>query len=300
MDSNAFFEKLNRIKDIPTLPAIALEINREIQDTTTSVKHISQTIEKDQVITSKILKLVNSAFFGLRSTVKNVSEAIVFLGMNSISNIVVSVSLINALSAKNIPGDVIISDFWKHSVAVALTSKHLAGAIGMNEPATCFTGGLLHDIGKIILLGYFPDLFQKILLESRKTGMPFRISEQKESPVGHDRLGGYLAEKWKLPKELTDIIRFHHSVSKEATDPEMVMVIHSSDAVVNYVSSGRVVIQPEDVDFILAGISKDVSEKILAMIRQIPFWYPDLYKSIEEACRLFIDQDYTPGNGNKK
>jgi len=300
MDVKIFLEKLNRIKDIPTLPSIAMEINRMVQDDDVSIKHISQTIEKDQAITSKILKLVNSAFFGLRSKVKNASEAIVFLGMNSIRNIVVSVSLIKALSSRNIPGYFSISDFWKHSVAVALTGKYIAESIGMKEPGTCFTGGLLHDIGKIILMEHFPDLFQKIILDSKKEGTPFRVSEVKESPVGHDKLGGYLAEKWKLPQELIDIIKFHHTVSEEAKDTEMVMIIHSADIIVNCLSSDKITINEKDIEEIITGISKNVSDKIIIKVKDLPNWYPDLFESIEEACRFFINQNGNPGNKNGK
>jgi len=300
MELKIFLEKLNRIKDIPTLPTIVMEINRMIQDDDVSIKQISQTIEKDQAITSKILKLVNSAFFGLRSKVKNASEAIVFLGMNSISNIVVSVSLIKALSSRNIPCGFSIPDFWKHSVAVALTSKYISESTGMKEPETCFTGGLLHDIGKVILLEHFPDLFQKILLDSKKEGIPFRVSEEKESPVGHDWLGGYLAEKWKLPQELIDIIKFHHTVSEEAKNPEMVMIVHSADIVVNYAPSDKIVTDEKDIDSVISRISKNVSEKIIIKIKQLPNWYPDLFESIEEACRFFINQNGDPGNENGK
>src|SRR5512147_968781 len=147
MDEKHVLEKLDRIREIPTLPSIVLELNRLLQDPDTSVARISQTIEKDQATALKILKLVNSAFYGLQSKVGDLRSAVIMLGFNAVRNAIVPVSVIEALSSKTkLPG-FDFTDFWKHSLAVAVTSKSIAYSTRLNSPDNCFVGGLLHDVG---------------------------------------------------------------------------------------------------------------------------------------------------------
>ena len=126
MDERQFLEKLDRIRDIPTLPSIVLELNKLLQDPDTSVTRISQIIEKDQAIALKILKLVNSAFYGFKSKISDIHNAVIMLGFNAVRNAIVSVSVIEAFAKKLRLEGFDITDFWKHSLAVAVTSKSLS------------------------------------------------------------------------------------------------------------------------------------------------------------------------------
>jgi HD-like signal output (HDOD) protein len=126
MDENQFLEKLNRIKNIPTLPSVVFELNRLLQDPDTTIARISQAIEKDQATALKILKLVNSAFYGFKSKVSDVRSAVIMLGFNAVRNAIVSVSVIEAFGNKIKLQDFDMTDFWKHSLAVAVTSKSIS------------------------------------------------------------------------------------------------------------------------------------------------------------------------------
>ena len=114
MDSKTILKKLDRIDDLPTLPAIALEVNKMLQDYDTSIRTLSEKIEKDQAMVVKILKLVNSAFFGLRSKVSNIPNAVVLLGFNTVRNAVVTVSIMDAFKTKEVSNGFAMADFWKH------------------------------------------------------------------------------------------------------------------------------------------------------------------------------------------
>ena len=224
MEAKTILTKLDSIDSLPTLPAIAMEVNKMLRDYDTSVNQLSACIEKDQAMVSKILKLVNSAFFGLKGRISALSHAVVILGFNTIRNAVVSISIIDVFCSKKFFDGFDIKQFWKHSVAVAVTSKYLAEKTRIHPADDCFVGGLLHDMGKIVLVQHLNDLFQKIWLAMKASGQSFYEAEKSQIPVDHAQIGGYLAQKWQLPAGLVDAIRCHHVVrsgrhgSKSFTD----------------------------------------------------------------------------------
>ncbi|MGP8331731.1 MAG: HDOD domain-containing protein, partial [Methanosarcinaceae archaeon] len=224
MDSKTMLKKLDRIDDLPTLPSIAMEVNKMLRDYDTSINKLAQTIEKDQAMVPRILKLVNSAFFGFRSKISSISHAVVLLGFNTVRNAVVSLSIINAFSGdkKSLEG-FDITKFWNHSVAVAVISRYLAEKTRLQPLDDFFTGGLLHDIGKIVLFQHFHDFFKKVWISARENDLSFYNAEKKEISITHAGIGGYLAKKWQLPESLVDVIQYHHALSKNANDFNLLM-----------------------------------------------------------------------------
>ena len=284
MDSQAIFKKLDRIDDLPTLPTIAMEVNEMLQDYDTSIKELSETIKKDQAMVQRILKLVNSAFFGFQSKISDISRAVVVLGFNSVRNVIISVSIIDAFSGKEVFEGFDIKDFWTHSVAVAVTSKYLAGKTRLLAPEDAFTGGVLHDIGKIVLTQYLQDLFKKVLTSARENSLSFYEAENKEIPVNHAQIGWYLAKKWKLPQGLTDTIRYHHVVSKSANDLNMVMIVHTSDIIVNSMLSDV----EKELD--LSTINPEAVEAMKPQLETVSEWFPEVSEEIKSACNFFLEE----------
>ncbi|MEE4352114.1 MAG: HDOD domain-containing protein [Desulfatiglans sp.] len=277
-------KKLDQIDDLPTLPVIAMEVNKMLQDYDTSINELSKTIEKDQAMVPKILKLVNSAFFGFRSKVSDINRAIIVLGFNTVRNAIVSISIINAFSKKEIPEDFDIAEFWKHSIGVAVTSKHLAKMTGMNRAEDYFTGGLLHDIGKVVLVQYFRDLFKKVWISTHENNLSFYEAEKKEIPIAHPRIGGYLAKKWQLPVGLVDTIRFHHGPAETANDYELLMIVHAANIIVNNVTA----VSREPIDILMS--NSDIKELMEPQLDTLEEWYPEVSKEIESACEFFLNE----------
>ena len=275
---------MDQIKDLPTLPAIAMEVNNMLLDYNTSINQLSKTIERDQAIVSKILKLVNSAFFGLRGKIGNISHAIVVLGFNTIRNAVVSISIIDAFSVKKDLDGFDITDFWKHSVAVGVTSKSLAEKIGIHPADNCFVGGLLHDMGKVVLLRYFNDLFRKVWLAVKENNQTFYEAEKSQIQIDHALLGGYLARKWQLPRALIDAIRYHHNVRPNVNDQHLLMIIHAADIIVNTYA------KDSHNDLKLSGIHPDALNFMGSELDTLPDWYPDVLLEIESACEFFLEE----------
>ena len=226
-------KKLDRIKDIPTLPTIVFELNKYLRDPDTSIKTVCDTIEKDQAITLKILKLVNSAFYGFKQKISDLRNAVVLLGYNAVRNAIVSLSVINSFPKRVKLIDFDISQFWKHTLAVAVTSKNIALLSKKESPDNCFVGGLLHDVGKVILAQYFPNLFETVWTTLQEEHLSFYESKKKKLPIDHTIIGAHLAGKWQLPQGLVDAIRWHHDFQPESKNSNFVQNIYLANFIVN-------------------------------------------------------------------
>ena len=282
MDSKTILKKLDSIDDLPTLPFIAMEVNKMLCDYDTSINKLTQTIEMDQAMVPRILKLVNSAFFGFKSKISNVSHAVVLLGFNMVRNAVVSISIIDAFSGdKKALEGFDITKFWSHSVAVAVISRYLAEKIRFQFPDDYFTGGLLHDIGKIILFQHFQDFFKKVWISSKENNLSFYDAEKKEIPITHVSIGEYLAKKWQLPESLVDVIRYHHVLSKDANDFNLLIIVHVADIIANsFMSDSK-----SNFDFSL--IYPDALDIIKPQLDTVSDWFPEVLTKIESACQFF-------------
>jgi len=284
MNSDIILKKLNRIDELPTLPTIALEVNKMLQDYETSISRLTRLIEKDQSISSKILKLSNSTFYGSGRKINNIPNAAVLIGFNTIRNIVVSISVINAFaSPKNLAG-FDISDFWKHSVAVAMVSKRLGEQQDYPQPDDCFLAGLLHDVGKLVLSQYFQDHFRKIWTTADSLNISFYEAEKNEMPIDHADIGGYLAKSWQLPAELVDTIQHHHTMNENAANQKLLAIVHTANILVNTFKDNF------DGKSTLNSFHPDAITLLRPQIECAAEWFPEMSEDIKAACDFFIEK----------
>lgn len=282
-ERNSFLKKIDRIENLPTLPSIVMELDRMLQDYNTPMEKLTQIIEKDQAMVPKLLKLVNSAFFGLRSQISEVPRAIALLGFNTVRNAIVSVSIVESFKPNGKPTDFDIKFFWAHSIAVAVVSKHLSHEMHFRSPEAAFTGGLLHDIGKIVLALYFPDLFNNVRMSVKKNKLSFYDAEKSEIPVAHPQIGAYMAKKWSLPSFLVEIIQDHHEVTENSEAFDLLKIIYTADVIANFYNLG---LEHE------AGFSEIYPDTVDAMKEQIETasdWLPGVSEEIQSACGFFLN-----------
>jgi putative nucleotidyltransferase with HDIG domain len=284
MDRKMILKKLDRIEDLPTLPVIAMEVNKMLRNYNTSIKDLSELIKNDQAMTPRILKLVNSSFYGFKSKIADIERAIILLGFNTISNAIVSVAIIDALSIKGSSGDFDLKEFWGHSVAVAVISRYLAEKSRLCIPEEAFTGGLLHDIGKVILSQYFPDLFKKVIVAMNGNSATFYEAEKKHNPVTHAQIGGIMADKWKLPDGLADTIKYHHAVKAGANDINLLIIVHVADFISNHF------IHSPDAKINSALINPEAAMAMKPQLKTLQDWLPGMREEIALACRFFLEE----------
>jgi len=283
MDERQILQKLDRIREIPTLPSIVFELNQQLQDPDASIARISQTIEKDQAMALKILKLVNSAFYGFQSKISDIRNAVVLLGFNAVRNAIVSLAVIEAFGKNTRLKDFDIRDFWKHSLAVAVTSKSISLKTCTNSPDNCFVGGLLHDVGKVVLAQYFQELFVRVWGAMQSELLTFYEAEQKVLPSHHAVIGAHLVTKWQLPQGLAEAIRWHHDYQPDSPNAEFTLIIYLSNIIVNSYDE-----DPECV-IDLTALHPDARKFMLNALENVGDWYAGMSEEIEAAHAFFLD-----------
>ena len=279
MDKTEFYKKLDRIRDLPTLPEVAVKLNNLLDSPDTTIDQVSDTIKKDQAIVGKMLRLVNSSFFGLEAKVTTVPRAVVILGFNTVRNALVSVSIID--STKNIQGDGIdMKVFWKHAISCAVIGKHLSFRSHIGLPEEAFTAGIIHDIGKLVLAKFFSKEFSEII-KIMDFGSSFYSAETKVIPVHHNEIGAYLSERWRLPKIICDAIRYSHSKSPSHKS-SLGCLVACADNIVN---TGCL----NDTEACVSNLSLgEIPEQLRTEIEGGKQWIPETVQEIEAACSILI------------
>lgn len=218
-------ERLFSAKDLPTIPAVHGRILSLLADVNYSVDEVSRLIERDQVLSTKVLKLVNAPFYGLQSEVAVVRRAVVLLGANLIKGTIMSTPLFD-LAEKRLPG------LWDHSYCCSLVAGCLAKKLNLITAEEIMTGALLHDIGKILILKQLPREAVSISEHIRTVRMTALAAEAKLISFGHDEVGLWLGEVWNFPKIIQDTIAFHHRPASCAAHFKEVMIVHLADILV--------------------------------------------------------------------
>lgn len=222
---------LNRVREIQPLPGTVLKLIAVVNDPKSTVEQIVETIRYDQAVTSQMLRIVNSAFFGLTRQVYSLSDALRCLGTTKVLQLVMAVHT-NTLLCKSQRGYGLPPGMlWKHSVGVAIASSALSEHLEFDNKGLLFTAGLLHDIGKVILNEYVADEFAQIAKRVNEDHISFAEAEKLILGFSHDEVGGKVAEKWQLPEAITLGIRYHHSPGALNPPSRLVDALHLADCV---------------------------------------------------------------------
>lgn len=207
--NSEYTELLNKLQDIRTLPVVAMAVNELINDPNSSSSDIADVLKKDQVLTAKILRLVNSSYYAIPGGVVDVQRALAFLGFNTLAQLVLSLSVFSMFSTFD-SDEFSMLDFWRHALATGVCSEILAKKLKYPKPEEAFTCGLLHDIGKLVLHEIDPDRLMEIVRESARRKCSFVDVEREWDLPGHSYLGEVIASKWGLPQVIRLAIRYHH------------------------------------------------------------------------------------------
>ncbi|MFO7885064.1 MAG: HDOD domain-containing protein, partial [Desulfobacteraceae bacterium] len=258
--------KLNRVESLTTIPSVALQLYNLTMDPDTEIEDIKKIIEVDQVLTLKILKLVNSAFYGLARKVSSVKEASIVLGMDEIMNLAFGLSLSKAFTVSNLDGLFDPKFLWHHSIETALVGQYMCRNKKEFSDQGIFTACILHDFGKIFLIDYFPEEYGQIIKESNQTGVPVHEFEEEVFGYNHGVVGGLIVKKWNLPESLVHAISFHHLPSSSASHTRLAAITGLADYLADMAHkddkknciNGTPGLQKDHMD-VLTGVFEDVT-----------------------------------------
>ncbi len=210
MKSEKIDRIINSIGKLPTLPTVYMKLSHLLNTPDSSIKMISNIISEDQAVAAMVLKIVNSAAYGFYTKIGDLQRAIVILGLNEIKSLVLATSMYKIVNQFKSSSAFDMQQFWKHSIGCAISAKVLAETAYIKDPEDVFTGGLLHDIGKLIHATYLCEEFNGVVANVVETGSQVFESEEKILGFDHAQTGSALAEKWRLPKKTVNMIAHHH------------------------------------------------------------------------------------------
>ena len=232
LNHRALKEIVSQIDSLPTLPAIYVELVEELKSEDASIEKIGSTISKDIGLTAKILKMVNSSFFGLRQRIANPAKAVSLLGLDLIKAIVLISGTFDKFKNLKYPG-FSLEQMWKHAMMTAAFSKIIAkeGGLGRKEADTAFMAGLLHDIGKLLIAAHLPDSYRFITKQIEQKSISMAEAETEVIGTTHAGVGAYLLGLWGLPDAILEAAAFHHAPGLcKAKGLNSTIIVHAANA----------------------------------------------------------------------
>jgi putative nucleotidyltransferase with HDIG domain len=189
---------------------VALQIGEVVHSKNASVNHVAEVLRGDPATSAKLLRLVNSPYFGIPGGVSDVARAIPFVGFHTLYQLVLSISVLETLRIG--AGGLDPRLLWTHSLTVATAARELAQEVRYSDPGACFTAGLLHDMGKIALAKIEPERMAAACVAVRTEGISQDVAEKRHGLIPHERVGARLARQWKFPATLATPIEHHHGI----------------------------------------------------------------------------------------
>ena len=222
IDIKSLRRKVENINSLPTIPSTLKQISKIIEEPLISLKEIGDFISNDPALTTKILKMVNSAFYGFPGRISSTSHATVLLGLNVIKGLLVGVSVFEVMQNTML-------GLWEHSLGCAITSRLMAKRKGLKDYDDVYAAGLLHDIGKIILFLEFPKEYKETMNEAELKEITIVEAERDHFVTNHADIGSWLAEKWFFPRNLIEVIKYHHNPHLSKNAPIETAIVHLAD-----------------------------------------------------------------------
>lgn len=224
-------DQILAVKDLPTLPKVLDEVSRLVKDPDSSTEQIAKLIAMDQVLSAKVLKMVNSPIYGFPGRISSIHHALVLLGFNVLRGVIVSTSVMDIMN-QNMVG------LWEHSVGCALASSTVARQVGLKDVEDISVAGLLHDLGKVVTAVQLPDLKTGVEQLVKTRDLSYLDAEKAFMGFGHDRVNAWIADHWKLPPSIKEGMSYHHKPQLARLYPDVACCVHIGDFLVRVYEYG--------------------------------------------------------------
>ncbi len=276
---------LKEVSNIATLPEVTMKIIHLVEDPDSTAQDLNNVISNDPALGARILKVVNSAFYGLPGQIGSTNRAIVLLGLNAVKNIAIAASLAKLFRGGQIAPNFNARDLWQHSIAVATTTKMLAAKIGLGLPDEAFLAGLIHDIGIMVEIQARRSGFIKALAKKQQNpNISLRDAEFEAMGANHEHFGMGLCKQWKFPQSFAYVTGYHHRPLELVDQTHgLTLLVHIADILTAKLGLGYTdSVEAGDYDpEILTRLNLNVE-----VLNQIAEQVPD---AIQEASALLQD-----------
>ncbi|MCX5815752.1 MAG: HDOD domain-containing protein [Proteobacteria bacterium] len=225
IDAKTLRYKIQNIDTLPTLPGILKKILKALENPNVSLTEIGAFISNDPVITAKVLKMVNSAVYGFPGRISSVSQAVILLGLNVVKGLLLGVSIFELMQETMV-------GLWEHSMGCSIAARLIARKKGLKEPEEISIAALLHDIGKVILILQYPEHYKHAMKQAQERGVVISLAEEDVFAVTHADAGSWIAEKWRFPGTLTEVIWHHHKPRLSGTFSIETSIVYLADILV--------------------------------------------------------------------
>ncbi|MBI3815682.1 MAG: HDOD domain-containing protein [Nitrospinae bacterium] len=275
--------RIEELKNLPTLPGVIQKISLMVESSSTSAEEVGKIISSDQILSAKVLRLINSAFYGFPGRISNVTHGLVLLGFNVVKGLVLSTSVFDIMLSKG------MVDLWKHSLGCAMTAGAIARKLNQPEPEEVSVAALLHDFGKVVIKLEMPEESGEIEKMVREKNISMYEAETKVLDFTHAAVGSWLCEKWNLPKNLSDPITYHHQPHLARFAPRQTAMAHLSDILVRAKGFGF------SGDSLVPIIDKAAWESL----KITPEILEEIIGDMEESLENIDDSMFVAGNEQK-
>lgn len=224
-------KRIRRLSKLSTLPNVALDALRLLENPHASVSALTKLISADQILTARILKHANSINYGFQRQICTLNLALVVVGFNALRDLILSISATDLINHINEDQAEKAAYFLHHGLVVGCGARFFAEGTNYPVPGEAFVAGLLHDIGYQILIQEYFYQFNELIYFANKVKAPFHEAERKIFGFDHAEIGAWLAEEWNLPKKLVNVIQYHHQPENAKFNQDLVKIIHIAELI---------------------------------------------------------------------
>lgn len=288
MPAKDLLARIERIDvKLPEVPSLVFELNEIMADPLSSSADIARLVNQSPSLAAMLLKIVNSAFYGFRSRVDSISRAVVMIGSKEISNLALGITIMETF--RDIPRQVLdVESFQEHNLACGIVARILAAHGNIAGTEQLFVSGMLHDIGRLVLCKYFPQVTRAIIAQARQSGHSLMQIERNVTGCTHAQIGKKLIQKWKLPYALENNVHYHHNPSA-SPNPESAAIVQVADIIVHGLGIGG------SVEHLVPGFDGETWDRLKIPVGALPSILHQALHQIQNFRSVFIGD---PGDGH--
>lgn len=277
--------KVDQIIDewVASPPTTYFQLRQAIEDPDSSFQDFSRIISSDPGLTARLLKVVNSPFYGASSQIETIQHALTIVGVDQLSELVLATAVMR--NFKGIPKSLVDMDsFWSHSISCGLASRIIAAHLGNPEVDRFNVAGMLHDLGSLVIYKKAPAQAEKALTLSKARKGYLIEAEREVMGFDHADVGASLLKAWKLPERLVEVVLFHHQPSRAKKFPEDVSVIHLADILVHQMGLGT------NGERMIPPLDKKIPEKLRFSKETLTSIKTELEKVFQDTISMFLSE----------